>query len=588
MPKHSSIGLPHDSESEQLKQLLAHLNSPAFLVNESRQVILLNTRARRLLVNPELAQKLLPETKSWNSIWLRIRQGHAVSYFSRVDMTSLQERFNNRVDISLSLFIDDGHYYALCVLSVDVRISDKLPPSGLANFPEQNPNPVMRLFRDGQIVYANKASEPLIQIWHQQLNREMSSEGMTVLNDAVQKGETRYADFNINNTVFTVAFAPIAGSDFINVYALDTTEKRLAEEALETALSEVKKLRQHMHSDNSLGQDRLLTRSVANNMIGVSHQHRLLLKNITSVAGTDATVLISGETGTGKELIATALHAGSSRKDQPMIKVNCAALPSGLIESELFGHEKGAFTGALSRKIGRFEQAHGATLFLDEIGDLPLELQAKLLRVLQEGEIERVGGSRTITTDVRVIAATNRILPRLVSSGQFREDLYYRLNVFPVYSPPLRQRKSDIALLASHFLEKYSIITGKYFEPINRPVIARLEAYTWPGNVRELENIIERSVILSEGPNLHLDDTFDLGNPSELQAKPQTLKEVEEEMIRTALEDCEWVVEGKRGAAQKLGMAPSTLRERIKTYHLQKLSGTGDPAANNEDSYRFE
>ena len=302
-----------------------------------------------------------------------------------------------------------------------------------------------------------------------------------------------------------------------------------------------------------------------------ARSRKKLLQKVGQVAKTDTTVLISGETGTGKELLARAIHAASRRQDRPLVKVNCAALPAGLIESELFGHEKGSFTGATARKIGRFELADGGTIFLDEIGDLALELQAKLLRVLQEGELERVGGNSTIRVNVRVIAATNRNLADSIAAGEFREDLFYRLNVFPIQSPPLRKRKNDIALLAHHFLQKYGAKIGKRFNAIDAPILARLQAYDWPGNVRELENIIERAIVLSEGPSLQLEEAFDLNVTPQRQLQGEkTIKEVEQEMMQNALEACGWKIEGASGAATRLGVAPSTLRERIKKYGLQR------------------
>jgi transcriptional regulator with GAF, ATPase, and Fis domain len=280
-------------------------------------------------------------------------------------------------------------------------------------------------------------------------------------------------------------------------------------------------------------------------------------------------VLITGETGTGKELIARAIHANSLRRSHPLIKINCAALPTELIESELFGHQKGAFTGALANKPGRFELANGGTLFLDEIGDIPIESQAKLLRALQEQEFERVGGNKTIKIDVRVIAATNRVLVNRIATGEFREDLFYRLNVFPIHSAPLRDRSSDIETLAYHFLKKYSKKIGKPIDVIDDRVMARLVDYHWPGNVRELENIIERAIILSEGHRLQLDEAFDL-NVAPEKTEMKTLGEVEQEMIQSALKDCAWKIEGDSGAATRLAMAPSTLRERIKNYGLER------------------
>jgi transcriptional regulator with GAF, ATPase, and Fis domain len=344
---------------------------------------------------------------------------------------------------------------------------------------------------------------------------------------------------------------------------------KTVEFALQSALDEIGHLKNRLQQENHYLQDEIKQVHGADAIIGDSEAQKKLLRRIGQVTHTDTTVLITGETGTGKELIARAIHAGSDRK-RPLVKVNCAALPVGLIESELFGHEKGAFTGASSRKIGRFELADGGTIFLDEIGDLPLELQSKLLRVLQEGEIERVGGDHTIQVDVRVIAATNRLLAQGISDGEFREDLFYRLNVFPITSPPLRNRKQDIAMLTYHFLRKYGKKIGKRIDTIDAPTLARLQAYNWPGNIRELENIIERAIILSEGNTLQLDEAFDLNITPNAQPGGRTIREVEREMMQSALEDCAWVIEGLSGAAQRLGVAPSTLRERIKKYGLER------------------
>ena len=288
------------------------------------------------------------------------------------------------------------------------------------------------------------------------------------------------------------------------------------------------------------------------------------------MAPTDANVLIMGETGTGKELIARAVHNLSLRKDKALVKVNCAALPSGLIESELFGHEKGAFTGALSRKIGRFELANHGTIFLDEIGDLPLELQAKLLRVLQEGEFERLGSSDTTKVNVRVIAATNRELDKAVEEGTFREDLFYRLNVFPVRMPSLRERKEDIPLLVRYFVKKHGAKLGKKIETVPRKVLASLEAYSWPGNIRELENSIERAMITSEGPTLNFGEW--LPNPNRILPKSRalSLEELEREHIVSVLELTGWRVSGERGAAKILNIKPTTLESRMKKLKISK------------------
>jgi formate hydrogenlyase transcriptional activator len=289
-----------------------------------------------------------------------------------------------------------------------------------------------------------------------------------------------------------------------------------------------------------------------------------VLRKLEQVAQTDATVLILGESGTGKELLAHAIHKISRRNQAPLVKVNCAALPDNLIESELFGHEKGAFTGAVKDKTGRFELADGGTIFLDEVGEIPLALQAKLLRVLQEGELERIGEERTRKVDVRVIAATNRNLEKEIVDGTFREDLYYRLNVFPLVSPPLRDRKEDIPVLALEFLSKCNATMRKSVQNISTETMRFLQSYDWPGNVRELQNIIERAVIVSDGSTLEI--TPELGyafGAESSKNEPQTLHENEEQFLRIVLEECDWRIQGPNGAAAKLGLSPSTLRSRM-------------------------
>jgi transcriptional regulator with GAF, ATPase, and Fis domain len=287
--------------------------------------------------------------------------------------------------------------------------------------------------------------------------------------------------------------------------------------------------------------------------------------------------LISGETGTGKELVARAIHNGSGRKDAVLVKVNCAALPAGLIESELFGHEKGAFTGAVSRKIGRFELADGGTLFLDEVGELSLDVQAKLLRVLQDGEFERVGGSSTIKINVRLIAATNHELDVAVRQGSFRSDLFYRINVFPIRIAPLRKRKDDIPLLVRHFVDHYGAKLGKVFGSITDDVISSLGAYDWPGNVRELENVIERAVILSPGPALELDEWLQSAEGPSLANL--TLDEVQRQHILRVLETTGWRIRGDKGAAQLLGLKPTTLEARMRKLGI--LRGTAREGISN-------
>jgi chemotaxis protein methyltransferase CheR len=290
---------------------------------------------------------------------------------------------------------------------------------------------------------------------------------------------------------------------------------------------------------------------------------------VEQIAGTDTNVLILGETGTGKELVARAVHGTSLRKKRTLVKMNCAALPSNLIESELFGHEKGAFTGAQSRRLGRFEVADGATLFLDEIGELPLELQPKLLRVIEDGEFERLGSSETKKVDVRIIAATNRDLQAEVQKGAFREDLWYRLNIFPITMPPLRDRLDDIPLLVNFYIDRISRRLGKDIKMVPAGVMDALRQYHWPGNVRELENVLERSVINSSGPKLRLVD--ELKNPRKDTPRPdQTLEHVERDYIKRVLEQTGWKVSGKNSAAEILGLERSTLRARMRKLNIRK------------------
>jgi len=299
------------------------------------------------------------------------------------------------------------------------------------------------------------------------------------------------------------------------------------------------------------------------NIIGNSNAMREVYLKIHQVAASDTTVLVCGESGTGKELVASAIHYSSPRSQKPLVKVNCAALSEGLLESELFGHEKGAFTGAITRKIGRFELADGGTIFLDEVGDIPLELQPKLLRVLQEKEFERLGSTHTIRVDVRVVAATNRDLVQMVEDGQFRRDLYYRLNVFPLRLPSLRERPEDIPRLTRYFAQRYARRMDKPIETIPAEELEALAQYHWPGNVRELENLIERAVILARGPVLHV-PLPELAVPSEASpASHLTLAAAEREHILRVLGETKWVIGGTQGAAARLGMKRTTLQSRM-------------------------
>ena len=341
-----------------------------------------------------------------------------------------------------------------------------------------------------------------------------------------------------------------------------------SEQALHKAFEEIEQLKDQLHAENLYLREEVDLRFNHEHIVGQSKGVKAVLHQVEQVAGTDATVLLLGETGTGKELFAHAVHQNSTRSGRAMIKVNCAALPADLIENELFGHEKGAFTGAVTQQAGRFELADGSTIFLDEIGDLPLPLQAKLLRVLQEGEFERLGNPGTHTVDVRVVAATNRDLEKQVREGRFREDLYYRLNVFPITIPPLRERPGDIPQLVWTFVRELGEKMGKHIETIPRKRMEALERYPWPGNVRELRNVVERAMIITQGTALRI-EVPQTPNGGRIQ-QGQTLEEVERDHILKVLNQTRWRVRGAQGAAEILGLKPTTLESRMQKLGIHR------------------
>ena len=347
------------------------------------------------------------------------------------------------------------------------------------------------------------------------------------------------------------------------------TEAEQRNKIAQAAVEEIRRLKEQLEAERAYLQEDIKLEYNHQNIIGHSDSLKYVLYKVEQIAASDTTVLVLGETGTGKELIARAIHCLSSRKNRTLVKVNCATLSPNLIESELFGHEKGAFTGAQVKHLGRFEVANGATLFLDEIGELPLDLQAKLLRVLQEGEFERLGSSHTIKVDARIIAATNRNLEEEVRKGRFREDLWYRLNIFPITMPPLRDRRDDIPLLVNFYVSRIAKRMGKTIAVIPVTVMEALQEYHWPGNIRELENVLERAVINSSGPKLHLVD--ELKKPSRnFSTSTKTLEAVERDYILQVLAQTEWKVSGKKSAAEILGLDRSTLRARMHKLNIQK------------------
>jgi formate hydrogenlyase transcriptional activator len=351
----------------------------------------------------------------------------------------------------------------------------------------------------------------------------------------------------------------------------EIAEHKRAEEALQKSYAEIQQLKERLVDEN-LYLRREISREQYSEIIGQSEALSYVFFRVDQVASQNATVLLLGETGTGKGLIARAIHSRSTRSERPMITVNCTSLPANLIESELFGREKGAFTGAHAKQMGRFELANGGTIFLDEIGEMPMDLQSKLLRVIQDGEFERLGSPRTTKVDVRIIAASNRSLEDEVRAGRFRQDLFYRLNVFPITIPPLRLRKDDIPLLVNYFVAKFNKKIGKKIVSVPPEIISALQGYHWPGNVRELENVIERAVITSPGPALQVLDRFETFSKTEVQTGEdvKALAELEQDHIRQVLQITGWRIEGPKGAAVRLGLNSSTLRARMRKYGIRR------------------
>jgi transcriptional regulator with GAF, ATPase, and Fis domain len=350
-------------------------------------------------------------------------------------------------------------------------------------------------------------------------------------------------------------------------FVLDLSEQKRAE-------AEIKALKDQLYKENIALREEIDKKSMFEEIVGASRALRSVVSSVTKVAPTDSTVLVTGETGTGKELIARAIHGRSRRSSRAFVSVNCLAIPESLIASEFFGHEKGAFTGALQQRLGRFELAEGGTIFLDEIGDLPSESQNSLLRVLQEHEFERVGGRQTIRADVRVIAATNRDLMSAMTAGAFRSDLFYRLNVFPIETPPLRERKEDIPMLVEYFIDRYARKAGKTIKSINKKSLELLCGYSWPGNIRELQNVIERGVIVCETETLVIDENWLPRNAAKTPVLSRPLSEEllarEKERIEAALAETRGRVSGASGAAAKLGIPPSTLDSKIRSVKINR------------------
>jgi PAS domain S-box-containing protein len=408
------------------------------------------------------------------------------------------------------------------------------------------------------------------------LNDKDRKKVMDEIQKVIEDGQERSVEYDIITKSGEIVpsyygsgkLAEIGGELYVVGQTVDISEMKQAQNKIAIQLEEIKGLKDQLEAENIYLRQELKSSHSFDEIVGDSDILKHILYRVEQVAPMDTTVLIEGETGTGKELFARAIHERSYRKAKPLVMVNCASLPATLIESEIFGHEKGAFTGAVQKQIGRFELADGGTLFLDEVGEIPIELQAKLLHVLQDGEFERVGNPRTIKVDVRVIAATNRDLEQAISQGRFRKDLYYRLSVFPITVIPLRERTSDIPLLVKHFLNRFNQKLGKDITRVPHKVMEKLKQYEWPGNIRELENVIERAVILSTSSTLSIEQ---LRTPDyAAEENFHTLADLERNHITKVLDRTLWRINGPKGAARILDMHPETLRSRIQKLGIKR------------------
>ncbi len=441
--------------------------------------------------------------------------------------------------------------------------------------------------KEGRPVRWNKNVEVLYGYSREELKKIKSLKDITTpetLNDLleaasnVSNGGTGYCEYDsVTKYGKKISFAgdsrlvTIKNKEYLACVEIDITRRKQIEEELKNALVEIQRLKEHIEAENIYLLNEIQEQSEHEEVIGQSEIFKKVLSTVQKVATTDTTALILGETGTGKGVLAQLIHNLSPRHDRPLIKVNCANLPSTLIESILFGHEKGAFTDATNTRVGRFEMANDSSIFLDEIAELPIELQAKLLRVIEDGEFERLGGATTMNVDTRIIAATNRNLEEMVAEGRFRQDLLFRLNVYPITCPPLRDRDEDVSLLTHFFVTKFNKRFGKSVNKISSKNMQELENHSWPGNIRELQNVIERAMVNSEGKNLELYNFSALSSRTDKVNTPvKTMVEVECDHLLAMLEKADWVVEGQKGAAALLGMNPSTLRGRLRKYGIYR------------------
>ncbi|MBD3224518.1 MAG: PAS domain S-box protein [Caldithrix sp.] len=534
------------------------------------------------------------DAETWQRRWKRLRKQKKLSFEKWQPAAGDQWL---RIKVHQNLIEMDGHPYAVSIIenrTPAYKIEEKLSESQrrLATLISNLPGMAYRCLNDAHwtMEFVSDGCETLTGYRAEDLtgNRIIDYNSMIIPEDR-KRVRTEVAEKLEKNQHFEIKYriqkqsgevrwvwergtmVPCENhpSQVIEGFITDITEMKKAEQALIEKEKAVRQLKDRLQEETIYLREEIKSSSNFDEIISRSNAFRRVLSNVEKVAATDTTVLILGETGTGKELIARALHNNSNRSDRSLVTVNCAALPAEMIESELFGHEKGAFTSAYTCKKGRFEIADQGTIFLDEIGDLPLNLQTKILRVLQEGEFQRVGSSQTITTDARIIAATNRDLQQAMQHGRFREDLFFRLNVFPIHVPPLRERKEDIPLLVNYFIQKFAAKIGKSIKETSQAFMNRLMAYDWPGNIRELQNIVERAVILSEDGRIKQTSLIpDSSMPQ--QDHITSLRENERQHILRALKATNWRVSGERGAAKLLDIKRTTLEARMKKLEIHR------------------
>lgn len=581
------------TQLQPLKQLFQALDGWVIWVNKQGSILDFNPAAQSFFQKQLNRSKKIFDIVPSLSIfdWQQVIQNVQVKSFdkSKEKIVTSEEQFIDG-EFVVAHYDSDSYVMLLRPLKAPNQAS---PDKGakalleLISFTiDHSKNLVFWLRRDASIFYTNARvheflgydRDELKQKKFTDLNPELTHQEFQGFWERLEREgdfEAEHSFYKKDGTAFQVEanlfFVQFHQENYCCIFMRDISKRKEKEAELKEAMNKIQQLKARLEEEKSYLKAEVSENYSFNNIISKSPNYRQVLSQVAQVADTDSTVLITGETGTGKELLARAIHGLSPREEQPLIKVNCASLPSQLIESELFGHEKGAFTGAFTRKKGKFEVADGGTLFLDEIGEFPLELQAKLLRALQENEIERVGNPFPIQIDVRIIAATNRNLEEMVAKKKFREDLYYRLNVFPIHNIPLRERPDDIPLLVQFFLKKYARKTGKNIKKIPERAMKILENYDFPGNIRELENLVERAVIISNGQTLQLESVIpEKRKPLDHKRFP-SLEEIQKKHIIKALRKAKGKVTGKNSASELLGMNGKTLDSRMRKWNINRF-----------------